>query len=423
MALHTLLAIAAGLSMGPGQDPSIDTQIVAPILSRVATTAVTATDTVSDEKVSAHFRDAKPSDVLMWLEQHGVNFVASGGEIPKDTLITLNIDGQPIGNVVDAIGKALGGHWERDNGIYVFRRGASWNTFPQADAFPKGNFTPFPQTGKMPAFPALPKMPEMKAWKDGKPMSKEEWEKTFGPDFQKKMEAWSKEFEKSFGPEYQKKMEDWSKQFQKEFTPEKMKELRADGKTFYLAPGNAYKFDKGSGILKLDKDGVYQLDRDKLEKFKGDGKAFYFAPGNAYKLQEGGVLKLDKDGVYQLDKDKVLKLKKEDIEKFQKNGPKVRIETFKDGSAKLFKDGKPYMFDWTPGKNEGMHSFGFGPNLDIEQFMKDLTTNQRDMQSKRGYIRYSDLTPAQQKKLGDRPDGKFEITFKVNGEQITIRND
>jgi hypothetical protein len=57
------------------------------------------------------------------------------------------------------------------------------------------------------------------------------------------------------------------------------------------------------------------------------------------------------------------------------------------------------------------------------KFLKSLSSNQKDTQSKRGYIRYDDLTREQKRLLGVRPDGKFEIRLKVNQDEVVVRGE
>lgn len=424
MALNSLLIIAAGLSTGPGQDPSIDTQIVTPVSSRLSTSSLAPQ---SSEKITVQFRDTKPAEVLSWLEKHGVNFVISASEISDSTRVTLNVQDQPIDDVVNAIARALGGHWEKENGIRVFQKG-------NAMYFNSGNglteFAPFSKFAPM----------DGKAMKDGdwdKAFGKD-FQKNFGPEFQKKMEARSKDFEKKFGPEFQKQMESNNKDFQKnfgpefqkkmelfskdlsgQFTPEMMEKLRGEGNDVHV-----YRFDKG-GILKLQKDG--KLSKEDVEKIR---KQSAEARDQAAKIRIE-IQKQFKDG----NKFEVFGDKNDKFQFFSDKDGKVRVFGDKDGKffdRKMFGEmkGGASVFAMPGGdkffkdmKGFQGHTFGLPGNLDIKSFLDGLTSDQQDMQKKRGYIRYSDLTPGQKKLLGDQPDGKFEITFKVNGDQITIRND
>jgi len=430
MALHSLLIIAAGLGTGPGQDPSIDTQIVTPVLSRLSTSALPPQ---SSEKITVQFRDTKPAEVLSWLEKHGVNFVVSAGEISDSARVTLNVQDQPIDDVVNAIARALGGHWEKENGIRVFQ---------------KGNAMFFSPANGVQEFAPFAKFPPMD--KDGKAMKDGDWAKTFGkdfpkdfgPEYQKKMEAWSKDFEKKFGPEFQKQMESSGKDWQKSFGPEFQKKMEVFSKDFSgkFTPEMMEKLKDGDGdvrIYSLDKDGVLKLQKDgKLSKedIAKIRKQASEARDQAAKIRVE-IQKQFKDG----NKLEVFGDKDGKVHFFGDKDSKFQFFTDKDGKARIFGDKDMKTFDGKifgdmkggakvftmPGGDKFFkgHTFGFSGNLDIKSFLDGLTSDQQDIQKKRGFIRYSDLTPDQKKLLGDRPDGKFEITFKVNGDQITIRND
>lgn len=376
MALYTVLALAAGFALNGGQEPGVDTQIVAPVMNDGVThtspipvyqAAPQATSTADTRnRVTIQFNDAKPGEVLNALRGLGVDFIVSAGDIPDNARITLNVKDQPVADVLNAVARALGGHWERENNIRVFKKGANvYSAFPSngvAREFPSA-----PSFKAMPPLPAMPAFPQFKG--DGK-MDKAELEKAFGPEYQKRMEAWGKEFEKSFGPEYQKKMEAWAKDMEKRYSSGDFREFRIDS--------DRQKLDAAE-LEKLRKSGVeLRIQGDRLRA-------------------DGEKLRLEGD-----------KLRKE---------VQLRVKTSRDGQNDVFVWGGPGA------KGETVRSFAFSSNLDVEKFIKDLTTNQKDMQRKRGYIRYSDLTAEQKKLLGDRPEGKFEITFKVNGDQITIRND
>jgi hypothetical protein len=117
----TVLGLA-GIGLA-AQDPPFDFQVAAPTQDSAQVAVVSdPVQTQKQEGVSAHFRDAKVAEVLAWLEQQGVNFVLSDPAI-KDRTITLNIDGQPLDDVVDSIASALGGHWEHKGKIRVFHSG------------------------------------------------------------------------------------------------------------------------------------------------------------------------------------------------------------------------------------------------------------------------------------------------------------
>lgn len=159
MALHTLLALAATLSAAGIQDPRMDLQIAMPVgdqtpLSRptvpdltpvpvaaapaqvavpsqaappireeVSTTVATIQGREILRPVSARFTKEAPAAVLDWLQKQDLSFVVNEDDIAPGTKITLKLDDVPLDEALDAIGSALGGHWERRGKVRVFHRG------------------------------------------------------------------------------------------------------------------------------------------------------------------------------------------------------------------------------------------------------------------------------------------------------------
>lgn len=62
---------------------------------------------------------------------------------------------------------------------------------------------------------------------------------------------------------------------------------------------------------------------------------------------------------------------------------------------------------------------------DLKGLVNSLTKSQKELQAKQGYLKLSDLTPAQRKFLGGRenPTGKFELRIKIDGQEVVIKND
>lgn len=387
MSLNIALALIAGL--GPGQGPSMDTQIVTPIGSQVGVSAPqsqgsqstnTATGTVggyyiqapaasSSQKITVSFRDVKASEILAWLEKHGVNFVVSSDDVP-DKKFTINVEDQPIDDVLDVMASTLGGHWEQDHGIRVFHKGLSQFgvarlgvgspytvfTTPSAPAVP-----PMPPLMKMPPMPPMHAMPIFPKKADGKPMTSEEMQKYIGSkEFQDKMEAWGKQFEQKFdNKEFQQRMEQWSKDVQKNFGPDFQKKMQD------FAKENAQQY-----------------------------KSFTYTSPDAMKLNvEAQKMRVQADAA-----------------RAQADAARISSERFRILSRGTSR---------TTTSTTTTMSFD---GLDVQKFIKDLTAEQKDKQRKRGYILFSDLTPEQKKAIGGKPEGNFTITFKVNGDEVTIKN-
>lgn len=172
MALQKTLSIALALAAVPAfgaQDPGLDLQVAAPQLSGIHAPSgaktpqfTTQTDPMSpsapsvfgqipepatgaviggmpsvtapaqtfgspelptSQRISMSFSHSSVADVLQVLQRQGVSFVVDDNLIPKDRTITLNIEEQPVSEVIEAIGAALGGHFARHGNIYVFETG------------------------------------------------------------------------------------------------------------------------------------------------------------------------------------------------------------------------------------------------------------------------------------------------------------
>jgi Na+-transporting NADH:ubiquinone oxidoreductase subunit NqrC len=55
---------------------------------------------------------------------------------------------------------------------------------------------------------------------------------------------------------------------------------------------------------------------------------------------------------------------------------------------------------------------------DVKALMKSLTPAQRELQKSRGYLKSTDLTPAQLKMLPVSGTGDWSFTFTVDGEKL-----
>ncbi|AIE86886.1 hypothetical protein [Fimbriimonas ginsengisoli] len=487
MALNTVLVLAAGFGfIGTAQDPSLDQQIVTPVIGTSQNTQGSQAAT-SSPKVTVQFRGVKASEVFSWLENRGVNFVVSDGEIPAGTNVTLNLQDVSLDGAVDAIARALGGHWEKENGIRVFKRGEAPFRF-----FSGPEVTAGARNGAKSPFQALPRnrqsfnaMPAMPAFPQGHPLSDKEAEKLFGKDYQKRMEEWGQEFAKKFGPEQEKAQKKWAEEFakqhkgefgpgfqfkmqkefgpefqqrmQKEFGPEFQQRMQKEfGPEFQqrmqkeFGPEFQQKMQKEFGPefhMKMQKEFGPEFQK-KMEKM-GQEMQKRFGPGSDFEKQmkqlaeenakSGRVYRLNGDGVYKLDKKQLEELKAE-AARARSEGARARAEgagARREGARaraeagrvrqgegwKVLRSGdSPYTFLRSKGDGN-FHVFrsDSGSALDIKKFLKNLTPDQRDRQRKRGYIWWDDLTREQKEMLGGRPDGRFEIRYKINDDEITIR--
>jgi hypothetical protein len=215
--------------------------------------------------VSVRFVNAGVYEVLKWLQLQGFDYVATSQTIDPKITVTLNVENRPLKEVADTLALALGGHWERNGTMRIFKKGTS----PFGSLSVPGEFnrvTPTRSPNLLPPAKALtvPKyesktlvMPpdiaktyrveelrnadQYRALADQMRAMTKELQKRIGdlmksrPD-NKDEEAWSKwadkfnaEMDKSFGPDFQKRMEEFSKKMEKSFGPEFSKKFESKG--------------------------------------------------------------------------------------------------------------------------------------------------------------------------------------------------
>ena len=103
----------------------------------------------------------------------------------------------------------------------------------------------------------------------------------------------------------------------------------------------------------------------------------------------------------------------------------------------MMQDGKPFNFQWDPKTLGEMKSWGdfkgfknmkgfTFKKIDVEKFKKSLSTSQKDLMKKQGYLKFSDLTEAQRTMLFDKPSaemaGDFTFVFGSDDQKITIKS-
>jgi hypothetical protein len=405
MPLNTVLVFLSSLSfLATGQDASLDTQVVAPILTSAQTSNGAP---APQDRVSVRFREAKPSEVFAWLQDHGVDFVASSDEFRAGTTITVNIQNGSMNTVLNAIARALGGHWERENGVRVFRRGNSGDFGPEMSSTPWG---PMPNG-----------------------LNPDQWSKQFGPDFEKKMQG-------QFGPDFQKKMEEQGKIFEKQFGPDFEKKMQGQfGPDFQKKMEEQGKIFEKSFGPDFEKKMQGQFGPDFQKKMEEQGKIFEksFGPDFEARIQKEVESAAKSGNKVQLDPEMRVKIQHE-VEQAMRDAQRAIQEAMKaqaDSGQML----KGFKFDSK--SLDGLKSLGefkmngdgkawigskgkSGVEINEETFQKllhGLTSDQRDKQSKRGYIWWDDLTPDQQQTLGKRPSGHFELKYKSGDNEIAIR--
>ncbi|HSI72669.1 MAG TPA: hypothetical protein VK934_05790 [Fimbriimonas sp.] len=448
MALSTVLLLATGMGVNLGfQDPAMDMQFAIPVLDQStaapATTnyfqsqipvvqgqaveappvaqlyeVVARTQEAQGPKVSVNFTKAPVMDVFNWLKDKGVNFVIADGMIPAGTTVTLNINDQPVDAVVEAVAAAIGGHWQRQGAVRVYRAGPS--PFMAAQGMP-GNFTAFaPGTAA-------------KAW-DNKDLAK-----SFGPEFHKKMELMSKdvaakfgsqhqkEMQKQFGPDFEKKMakmaEEHATMMSKEFGPDfqkKMEKMGAEHEAMMkkqFGPEFEVKMKKMAEEMevrgrKMEVQGremevrartFEKANKELMEKARKEGRVYEVKDGVVYQLKDGKAVKVEglKEGVI---------------------APRIRIEggrataTAPGTRTRVLRSGQAREVEVFARSGRG-GTF----NVDAEKFIKSLTADQKFQMRTRGFLYYIDLTKEQKAMLGAKPDGRFELKFNVNGQEAVVK--
>jgi hypothetical protein len=58
----------------------------------------------------------------------------------------------------------------------------------------------------------------------------------------------------------------------------------------------------------------------------------------------------------------------------------------------------------------------------IDELLKSITAEQKELQKKQGYLKVSDLTPEQRNMMGIKGDGTIEITIVRDGETLKIKS-
>ncbi len=114
----TALLGLAGIGLA-SQEPEFDFQVATPLGQPDQVSLVSFQKQAG---VSVRFNDAHVGEVLSWLEHQGVSFVVADPKL-KERTITVSIENQPLDDVADAIASALGGHWEKQGNIRIYRNG------------------------------------------------------------------------------------------------------------------------------------------------------------------------------------------------------------------------------------------------------------------------------------------------------------
>lgn len=83
----------------------------------------TSPASAQNERVSASMNNASMDDVLEWLRRTGVNFVIEANDPAAQARLNINVNNQPLKDVMDAIANAVGGEWKKNGNVYSLRSG------------------------------------------------------------------------------------------------------------------------------------------------------------------------------------------------------------------------------------------------------------------------------------------------------------
>ena len=344
--------------------------------------ALAPNDQKSDKDLSVDFNNAKASEVMDWMRKSGVNFVVETSDIPKDKTFSIHLKGQSKEQVVEAIASVMGLNASKKGDIYTLTPGrGSWQVFSGKD------------------FESPEKVGE--------------WAKKFGKSFE------------LFGPEMGKKIgEGWNG-----FGPETEKEFEKLGQIWKESPDGKMQW---KGIGPKDSPGFMWIGPDGKTQWKElpkDGKSHFEWIG-----PDGKVKSMDEKEF-----NKWMEYHMKDLPKFDKDMPEFqgRFQEFKSMEPKIKEEIERALEQKGLADGQKMKALEKLKDLklpdmakikvglgDIGKLMDSLTPAQMEKMRAQGHLNKSDLTPGQQKMLGDwGKDSKFEITFEKDGKKVTIKGD
>lgn len=420
--------------------------------------------------------DGTFADVLKWLKQQNVDFVIADDASAKRR-ISLHMHDKPLREAMDAVAKALGGEWERENDTYVFQSGSQGMFFKgempdmknfKWDVPPMVELKTLPEFNKefMKNFKLDDK--DMQVWIDGKKMSMKDLEKDgrfkvfTGKDMKDfkidddGMQFWVdgkkidlKELEK--GGKFKVFSGDEMKDFMKEFKG-------VDGKEFKI-----YSNGKGDKEIRVWVNGKEVTPRE----LQGKGGTFIFGDGEMdaktrkqvedamgrakkelemYRSKNGGKMFSD---AQQKEMDAAMKQAREAMAQARKqlNDPKIKAE-IERARSKAAKEGKlsdaqrrEIELEMKRAHDEMAKAHGEMDRAKIEmdkaqveikkarlhgenmkKLLDSITPAQWELSKKQGYLKFSDLTPAQRKLIGDvEASDNMTLSYSIDGKKITIK--
>ena len=355
-----------------------------------------------DRRLTGSFENATLKDVLKWLSQQGVSFVARA-DADGNARLSLSIQDQPIQDVMDAIASAFDTQWEKKGNTYILKQS------PRVivEGVPLRDLAPIPGTKRieelvlppglksLEGFEVLPPQVFGEEFKEGVPLppmffeksgeqdpkAKAEWER-----YAKEAEKRAKEFEKKFSdPKFKAEMErhmkdaeKWSREAEKQakelekkfddpkFKAEMERHMKDAEKWSREAEKQAKEFEKKFNDPKFKAE--MEKRAAELEKKLADPKFREGMRTEVFVAPEIGELK--------------------------------SLERLKDS-------GRLRVFTSTP----------------IKKLIETITKAQWEKHAKQGHLKYADLTPAQKEMVKGFVDGgSWNFSFVLDGKKFNLRS-
>ena len=332
-----------------------------------------------DKRVSASMNNASMDDVLEWLRRTGVNFVIEAGDPVAKARLNINVNNQPLKDVMESIANAVGGEWKKNGNVYSLRSGHGFAVAPGAPGrfFDEG---------------------EMRAWGENiAPKIREHLEGLEGMEgFEMRFEEMAPLLEKelgAMGPEFEKRM--------LEIMP-KLEELKG----LELEGGMHLRMFDDESVDKLMK----SLTQKQKELMKSRG---HLTPEDLSREQKAlleklgslrGNLSLHKDG-------EKLKIIGPDGDKFHGEvviAPGAPVAPRIEGVPTVPGTPGPAPVPPQPGR--------------WKELKASLTDSQKDLLKRQGHLWDDQLTAAQRRMINLPNDSTYTLTMTDGNESITIKS-
>lgn len=464
--LSALAAVAAIAIVAAAQDPTFEYPAAKHVGFDVPKDSLFQ-GSASSGSVSVSFRNATAREVLDWLKNEGVNFVVDDGQINKDGRVSLNVVNKPLQTVMDALARAWGGHWEKKNDIWIFRKGVDFFSSSgdlAGTPAPNTAYAPYLQNRLKSDGAIVAKIDNLdqvlriqgdlgkeRSEALTKALQKDDsksWE-----EFAKAWQKWAQEYEKNFR-EFEKNFK--GKDFDFKMNVKMLEEMQKHAQDMAkagekmrsqtLPPGShGFTWD-GKDFKPLDDKQWQEMQKHFEEMGKGahgltwDGKDL--KPFDDKKLLQEMQKRNEEMTKKSADMAKrsadMARKMAEEAKKNQRiyfndgKGYKVKTYTWDGKDFKSFGDqkGKVEYHVVPPGNQEGRIRFYKGPDVttglsthNLKAIYDSLTPTQDEKLKRLGYINYRDLNSNQRKLLGVITDESWSITYKTDKANLTIKSD